>query len=297
MTPPNDATNPARSIQTLNDPEPQSAGVGRRGFLGGAAAASGFALAVQPVSAQTIATSAEGLNVGWIKVSSSDGEASAYRAHPAGRVAVPVVLVLSEIFGVHEHIADVCRRLAKEGYYAIAVEHFARAGDVRAAPDIGGVTQIVAKVSDAQVMADLDAALAFATKEGAQADRLAITGYCWGGRIVWLYAARAPKLKAGAAWYGRVTGPKDEARPLQPVDMAEKIKAPILGLYGGKDQGIAVADVQGLVDAVNKAGGKAELVVFPDAPHAFHADYRPSYREAEAKAGWAKMLAWFKTYV
>ena len=283
------------TLRTLNEPEPAAnPTLARRGFLGGALAAGGFAISVQPVTAQTIATPADGLVAGMVEVPVGDARIAAYRAHPEGRASAPVVLVVSEIFGVHEHIKDVCRRLAKEGYYAVATEFFTRHGDVAKAPDVQSVMKIVAEASDAQVMKDLDATLAFAKSEGALTDRLAITGFCWGGRIVWLYAAHNPALKAGVAWYGRVTGPKDDKRPAHPLDLADKIKTPILGLYGVKDSGIPIADVEMLVEDVNKAGGKAELVAFPEAGHAFHADYRPSYREKEAKEGWAKMLAWFK---
>ena len=283
------------SLRTLTDPEPDAnPTLARRGFLGGALSVGGFALAVQPVTAQTIATAATGLVAGMVEVPFGEARLSAYRAHPEGRASAPVVLVVSEIFGVHEHIKDVCRRLAAQGYYAIATEFFTRHGDVAAAPNVQAVMKIVAEAPDAQVMKDLDATLAFARSEGALADRLAITGFCWGGRIVWLYAAHNPALKAGVAWYGRVTGPKDDKRPAHPLDLADKIRSPILGLYGGKDSGIPVEDVEMLVEDVNKAGGKAELVVFPEAGHAFHADYRPSYREADAKAGWAKMLDWFR---
>ncbi len=283
------------SILVLNEPEPASGPtLARRGFLGGVAAAGGFALAVQPVTAQTIVTPTDGLRAGEIEVPVGDARIKAYRAHPQGKASSPVVLVASEIFGVHEHIKDLCRRLARQGYYAIATEFFTRHGDVGAAPDVQAVMKVVAQAPDAQVMRDLDASLAFAKSEGALAERVAITGYCWGGRIVWLYAAHNPALKAGVAWYGRVTGPKDDKRPAHPLDLAEKIKAPILGLYGVKDSGIPIADVEMLVEDVNKAGGKAELLAFPEAGHAFNADYRPSYREKEAKEGWARMLAWFK---
>lgn len=283
------------TIRTLAEPEPAAnPTLGRRGFLGGALAAGGFALAVQPVSAETIATPADGLVAGMVEIASGEARIPAYRAHPEGRASSPVVLVISEIFGVHEHIKDVCRRLAKQGYYAVATEFFTRHGDVATAPDIQAVMKIVAEAPDAQVMKDLDATVAFAKAEGALTDRLAITGFCWGGRIVWLYAAHNPALKAGVAWYGRVTGPKDAKRPAHPLDLADKIKTPILGLYGAKDSGIPVADVEMLVEDVNKAGGKAELVAYPEAGHAFHADYRPSYREKDAKDGWARLLAWLK---
>jgi carboxymethylenebutenolidase len=283
------------SLRTLTEPEPlANPTIGRRGFLGGAAAATGFALAVQPVTAATIVTPADGLAAGRVEIASGDARIPAYRAYPEGKPAAPVVLVVSEIFGVHAHIEDLCRRLARAGYYAVATEFFTRHGDVRAAPDIQGVMKIVAEAPDAQVMKDLDATVAFAKSEGALVDRLAITGFCWGGRVVWLYAVHNPALKAGVAWYGRVLGPKDDKRPVHPMDVAAKIKTPILGLYGAKDTGIMADDVTMLVEDVNKAGGKSEVVVYPDAGHAFNADYRPSYVEKDAKDGWARMLAWFK---
>jgi carboxymethylenebutenolidase len=283
------------SLRTLNEPEPAAnPTIGRRGFLGGVAAASGFALATQPVTAQTIVTPADGLVAGMVEI--GEERIAGYRAYPQGKASSPVVLVVSEIFGVHEHIKDLCRRLAKQGYYAIATQFFTRYGDVAAQPDIQAVMKIVAQAPDAQVMKDLDDSVALAKSEGALTDRLAITGFCWGGRIVWLYSAHNPALRCGVAWYGRVSGATDEKHPANPLDLAETIRAPILGLYGAKDTGIPIDDVEMLVAAVNKAGGKAELVAFPEAGHAFNADYRPSYRPKEAKEGWAKMLDWFKAY-
>lgn len=283
------------SLRTLNEPEPAAnPTIARRGFLGGAAAATGFALAVQPVTAATIVTPADGLTAGRVEIPVGGEKISAYRAFPAGKPAAPVVLVVSEIFGVHAHIEDLCRRLAKAGYYALATEFFTRHGDVRGAPDMQGVMKIVAEAPDAQVMKDLDASVAFAKSEGGLVDRLAITGFCWGGRIVWLYAVHNPALKAGVAWYGRVLGPKDDKRPAHPMDLVDKIKTPVLGLYGAKDTGIMADDVKMMVEDINKAGGKSEVVVYPDAGHAFNADYRPSYVEKDARDGWARMLAWFK---
>ncbi|KJV08612.1 carboxymethylenebutenolidase [Elstera litoralis] len=268
--------------------------VSRRGFVVMSSLAAGFALAVQPVQAQTqISTDTNGLEAGEVSIPTGSGPIPAYRAQPQGGKNLPLVLVVQEIFGVHEHIKDVCRRFAKLGYCAIAVEHFARQGNVANAT-MEQIRPIVAAVPDAQVMSDLDAAVAFAKASGSvDTSKLAITGFCWGGRVTWLYAAHNPGVKAGIAWYGRVVGDKTPLQPAHPIDVADKIKAPVLGLYGGADQGIPVASLDQLKAALG-AGTKSEFVVYPDAPHAFHADYRPSYREAAAKDGWTKLLAWLK---
>jgi carboxymethylenebutenolidase len=206
------------------------------------------------------------------------------------------VLVVQEIFGVHEHIKDLCRRLAKLGYLAIAPELYARQGDVSKIADIKEViSKVVSKVPDAQVLSDLDATVAWAEKSGrGNGSKLAITGFCWGGRIVWLYSAHSSQLKAGAAWYGRLVGPKDELHPQQPVDMAGSLKAPVLGLYGGADQGIPLESVEQMRSALKKANQPSEIVVYPDTPHGFNADYRPSYRKDKAEEAWKRMLEWFK---
>jgi carboxymethylenebutenolidase len=264
--------------------------------------AAGFALAVQPVSAQTITTDTNGLTAGEVKVPAKDGEVPAYRAMPDKGGPFPTVLVVQEIFGVHEHIKDICRRLAKLGYFAIAPELYARQGDVSGLTNFQDILKIVSKVPDAQVMSDLDAALAYAKGTGkADTAKLGITGFCWGGRIVWLYAAHNPDLKAGVAWYGRLKrAPNDtnvELQPSYPIDLAAKIKAPVLGLYGGADQGIPVATVEQMREALKAAGNTmAEIVVYPDTPHAFYADYRPSYRKEQADDGWKRLQAWFKKY-
>ncbi len=267
----------------------------RRGFMVTTLGA-GFALAMQPTLAQTaIKTDAEGLIAGEIRVAVADGEMVAYRAAPAAAKNAPVVLVVSEIFGVHEHIADVCRRLAKKGYLAIAPELFARYGDPRkiaGIPDI--ISTVIARTPDAGVMADLDACVAWAGKNGGDVARLAITGFCWGGRITWLYAAHNPRLKAGVAWYGRLDGEVNERTPKYPLDLATQIKAPVLGLYGGEDQGIPLDDVASMQAELKKAGNDSELHIYPDAPHAFHADYRPSYRKDAAEDGWKRMLEWLR---
>jgi carboxymethylenebutenolidase len=259
--------------------------------------AAGFAMAVQPVSADTITTDTEGLTAGEVKIPVSDGEIPAYRAMPAKGGSFPTVLVVQEIFGVHEHIKDVCRRFAKLGYFAIAPEMYARQGDVSKLKTIPEIIPIVTKVPDKQVMSDLDAAVAYAKATGkADTSKLAITGFCWGGRIVWLYSAHNPNLKAGVAWYGGlVKNPRyTDLQPIQPVEVAAKLNAPVLGLYGGADDGIPVATVEQMREALKKADKPSEIIVYPNTPHGFHADYRPTYREEQAKDGWKKLLAWFK---
>lgn len=270
----------------------------RRSFLVTSLGA-GFALAVQPVMAQTaIKTDDAGLLAGEIKVPVRDGEMAAYRAQPSGSHKAPVVLVVSEIFGVHEYIKDICRRLAKQGYCAIAPELFARQGDPRQYSSIPEIqANITNKTPDAQVMSDLDATVAWAAAQGADTNRLAITGFCWGGRIAWLYSAHNPQLKVGVAWYGRLVGTSSELTPRHPGDLVGEMKAPVLGLYGGLDTGIPLASIESMRAALKTGSAAARLSqihVYDNAPHAFHADYRPSYRKAEAEDGWQRMLAWFK---
>lgn len=262
-------------------------------------AATGFALAVQPVQAQSvITTDTTGLETGMTTVNVQGDSLPIYFAKPAGGKNLPTVLVIQEIFGVHEYIADVCRRLAHSGYLAIAPELYFRHGDPRKLESVSEILQtIVAKVPDAQVMTDLDATAAWAADNGGDAARLAITGFCWGGRITWLYAAHNPALKAGVAWYGRIEGLPSDNHPKHPIDVAADLHAPVLGLYGGQDQGIPVADVEFMRDELERAGKTVEIVIYPDAPHAFHADYRPSYRAEEAADGWTRLLAWFETHV
>lgn len=259
--------------------------------------ATGFAVAVQPVAAQTvITTDASGLDAGEIKIKTRDGEIPGYRAMPTSGGPFPVILVVQEIFGVHEHIKDLCRRLAKLGYFAISAELYARQGDVSKLSAIDEIIKtVVSKVPDAQVMSDLDAAVAFAKATGkADVTRLAITGFCWGGRITWLYSAHNPAVKAGIAWYGRLVGNVTDNTPKHPVDIAADIKAPVLGLYGGADQGIPLDTVEKMRSACKAAGKTCDIVVYPDTPHAFNADYRPSYRPEQAKEAWGRMLAWLK---
>ena len=260
--------------------------------------ATGFALAIQPVAAETtITTDSDGLTVGEVQITTADRAIPAYRAMPSSGGPFPIVLVVQEIFGVHEHIKDVCRRFAKAGYLAIAPEMFVRQGDVSKLKSIDEIRPIVATVPDAQVMADLDAAVAYATSSGhGDGDKLAITGFCWGGRITWLYAAHNPKLRAGVAWYGRLAGDPTPQTPRHPVDIAAELKAPVLGLYGGADQGIPLETVEAMRAACAKAGTTCEIKVFEGAPHAFHADYRPSYRAEPAQEGWKRTLAWFKQH-
>ena len=266
----------------------------RRQFVA-AKLAAGFALAVQPVSAQTITTDSEGLTAGEIKMPVVDGEIPAYRARPAKGNKFPVVLVVQEIFGVHEHIKDVCRRFAKIGYLAIAPEMYARQGDVSGLTNFQEILKIVAKVPDSQVMSDLDFAVTWAGKNHGNISKLGITGFCWGGRVVWLYAAHNQKLKAGAAWYGRLAGEPSENSPKHPVDLAAAINAPILGLYAGKDQGIPFDTVEKMRAALTAAGKKkSRIAVYPAAEHGFHADYRPSYNKTDAADAWVKLLAHFK---
>ncbi|MCC6470470.1 MAG: dienelactone hydrolase family protein [Alphaproteobacteria bacterium] len=268
----------------------------RRGFVVTSLSA-GFAAAAMPVCAQTvITTDTKGLVAGEVKIPVPDGSIPGYRARPADNKKHAVVLVVQEIFGVHEHIKDVCRRFAKAGYYAIAPELYSRQGDPSKISDIPTLlSQIVSKVPDKQVMSDLDAAAAVAAKSGhADTSKLAVTGFCWGGRIVWLYAAHNPKLKAGVAWYGPIARPATDLQPKNPIDLAADIKAPVLGLYGGADQGIPNDTVEKMQAALKAAKKPSEIIVYPDTPHGFHADYRPSYRKDKAEDGWAKALAWFK---
>lgn len=258
--------------------------------------AAGFAASAMPVSAQTmITTDTKGLTAGEVKVKVGDGEIPAYRAMPEGGKNLPVVLVVQEIFGVHEHIKDVCRRFAKAGYLAIAPELYARQGDASKITEIPKlISEIVSKVPDAQVMSDLDAALAWAGQNGGDVNRAAVTGFCWGGRITWLYAAHNPKLKAGGAWYGGLIRPANAMNPKHPIDVAATLTVPVLGLYGGADTGIPNDTVEKMQAALKAANSKSEIILYPDMPHGFHADYRPTYRKEAAEDGWKKLLAWFK---
>ena len=260
--------------------------------------AAGFALAVRPVSAETITTDAKGLEAGEVKIPVKDGEMPAYRAMPDSGGPFPVVLVVEEIFGVHEHIKDVCRRFAKLGYLAVAPELFAREGDVSKITDFKEiVSKVVSKVPDTQVMSDLDATAVWAKKGGkGDTSKLGITGFCWGGRIVWLYAAHSKDLKAGVAWYGRLVGQTNDLQPKNPIDVAASVNCPVLGLYGGADKGISAESIEQMKKALKEAGKTYDFVVYPDAQHGFHADYRPSYNKEAAEDGWKRLLEWFKKY-
>ena len=259
----------------------------------------GYAAAALPIMAQTaIKTPADGLTAGEVMIDVNGFKMPAYRAAPAGKTGLPVVLVLSEIFGVHEHIADVARRFAQAGYLAIAPELFVRQGDAQSYGEMAKlISEVVAKVPDAQVMGDLDATVKWAAANGGDTSKLGVTGFCWGGRHVWLYAAHNPAVKAGVAWYGRLVGQASELNPKHPVDIAAQLNGPVLGLYGGADTGIPLDTVDKMKAALatgNAAAKASTFVVYPEAPHAFHADYRPSYRKEAAEDGWKRATAWFK---
>lgn len=264
---------------------------------------SGFALAVAPIAATTLATDAQGLEAGAVAITTAQGVIPAYRAAPRKpKGKAPVLLVVHEIFGVHEHIKDVCRRLAKLGYFVVAPDLFARQGDATQIADIKELQQkIVSKTPDAQVAADLDATVAWASQQpNSDVGRLAITGFCWGGRITWLYAAHQRMLKAGVAWYGKLSGDRDALRPKFPLDLVGELKAPVLGLYGGKDQGISLDSVeemkQSLRASSNTVAMSCEFHVYPEAGHAFAADYRPSYRKGDAEDGFRRLQTWLKQH-
>ena len=259
----------------------------------------GYAAAAMPIMAQTaIKTSAEGLKAGETTFEVNGFKVPAYYAAPAGKTNLPVILVIQEILGVHEYIADTVRRFAKAGYLAIAPELFARQGDPSQYGEIAKLmAEIVSKVSDAQVMGDLDGAVMWAGANGGNTAKVGITGFCWGGRITWLYAAHSPNIKAGVAWYGRLVGSSTDLTPKHPVDLAPILNGPVLGLYGGQDSGIPLDTVDKMKAALavgSTAAKASQFVVYPDAPHAFHADYRPSYRKEAAEDGWKRALAWFK---
>ena len=260
--------------------------------------AAGFAAAVRPIAAQTVIhTDSQGLFAGEVRIPVSGGQMPAYRAMPDKGTNFPVVLVVQEIFGVHEHIRDICRRLAKLGYLAVAPELFARQGDVSKMTNVQEIIKnVVAKVPDEQVMSDLDATAAWASANNGNGAKLGITGFCWGGRIVWLYAAHNRKLKAAVAWYGRLTGDLDALHPRQPLYLVKSLKVPVLGLYGADDQNIPLEIVKMMQDDLKAARSPSEIVIYPAAPHGFNADYRPSYRPAAAQDAWKRMQEWFKKH-
>jgi carboxymethylenebutenolidase len=270
-------------------------GLDRRVFLK-AAIGTGFAAAVLPVQAQTVVkTDTAGLSAGEHILVVNGQDLPVYRAQPEGKANPPVVLVISEIFGVHEHIKDVARRFAKAGYLAIAPDLFARAGDASKVANIADLMKdIVGKTPDAQVMSDLDTVVTWARQRGGDTDKLGITGFCWGGRITWLYAAHNPKVKAGVAWYGRLVGEPSANFPRHPVDLAANLKTPVLGLYGAKDTGIPLDTVERMKQALAQGNSKSAFVVYPNSGHAFHADYRPSFNAADAADGWQRALDWMR---
>ncbi|WP_449417539.1 dienelactone hydrolase family protein [Phormidium nigroviride] len=270
----------------------------RRKFITITTLAAGFALAAHPISATVITTDATGLIAGEVKIPVEDGSIPAYRAMPATGSNFPVVLVVQEIFGVHAHIQDICRRFAKLGYLAIAPEMFARQGDVSKMSDIPEIiSKVVSKVPDTQVMSDLDATVAWAEKSSkGDINKLGITGFCWGGRIVWLYSAYNPKVKAGVAWYGRLISQPTPLTPKHPIDIAASLKVPVLGLYGGKDDNIPNDTVEKMREVLKTGSSGSEIVLYPDTPHGFNADYRPTYRQKEAQDAWKRLQAWFKQH-
>ena len=271
----------------------------RRTFIK-AALGTGFAASVLPVSAQTIHTDSEGLKAGEVSIPSGDVSVPAYRAKPQGKSHLPVIVVIHEIFGVHEHIADICRRFAKLGYLAIAPNLFVREGDPMKVSSIQQISkQIASKVPDQQVLGDLDATFAWAGQHGGDLDRAGVAGYCWGGRFVWLYAEHNPRLKAAVAWYGRVAGPHTAMSPANPIDHVADLQVPVLGMYGAQDQGIPQGTLEQMKQAIAngpQAARGSQFVVYDDAGHAFFADYRPSYRKADAEDSWRRALSWFKEH-
>lgn len=278
-------------------------GMSRRQFLArmsaAGAALAGFAIAANPVAGEVITTSTEGLKVNQGKVPSGDFQVPIYEARPAGAGKYPVVLVIPEIFGMHQHIKDITHRFAKEGFLSITFEPYAREGGVLNLPDIAAVRKVVNSIPDARVMGDLDALVAYVEKHpAARADRIGVTGFCRGGLYTLLFAAHSREVKAAVSWYGQIKPAKAPGiRTEGPLDLAARISAPLLGLYGGEDLGIPVADVREMEAALKAAGRTAEFVIYPGAPHAFYADYRPSYRVEAAKDAWGRCVTWFNKYL
>lgn len=289
-----------REIDSLS-PKTET-GSSRRGFIQGSVAA-GFAAAVVPTGpllAQVITTDTVGLTAGMVEIPAKDRKIPAYRAMPTGKTRLGTVIVVHEIFAVHEYIKDTCRRFAKLGYMAIAPDFFVRQGDVSHYKNIADIfANVVSRVSDTQVLADVEATLNWAAANGGDAAKMGITGFCWGGRIVWMSSAATQKMKAGVAWYGRLMTTVNDATPTHPHNIADKLQFPVLGLYGGKDDGIpndTVTEMETRLSFGSKASQESKIVVYPDAPHAFHADYRPSYRKDAAEDGFQRAAAWFKQY-
>jgi carboxymethylenebutenolidase len=275
----------------------KAAPVSRRGFMSAsAAAAAGYTLAAGPVNAQVVTTDTAGLSAGEAKVKVADGEMPVYFAKPANLQNPPVVLVAMEIFGLHEYIRDVARRLAKAGALAVAPDYYFRKGDLTKVTDMAQLRPLVNSKPDAELISDLDATVEWAKTQGGDTNRLGILGFCRGGRTVWVYSATQPNVKAGVAFYGSLVDPADLKAiwPKSPTELAPEMKAPVLGLYGEADQGIPVAQVEAIKAALQAAGKKAEFKIYPGAPHGFHADYRPSYRKDAADDAWDQSLAWFK---
>ena len=275
----------------------------REFFVTSIFAAGTFALAVQPIAAQTkITTDDKGLITGEVKMPVADGEIPAYRAMPDKKgKKFPVVMVVHEIFGVHEWIQDVCRRFAKLGYMAVAPALYARQGEIKDLKDPREINRtIYSKIPDTQSMSDLDSTVAWAAKNSGETKKLSITGFCWGGRIVWLYAAHNPKVKAGAAWYGRLmptpNSPVNALQPTTPIDHIKELKVPVIGFYGGLDTGIPLDHVIRMKEELKKVKSKSDIVIYPNAKHGFHADYREQYNKQASEDAWAKLLAWFKKY-
>jgi carboxymethylenebutenolidase len=258
----------------------------------------GFAQSAGTPAGTVIHTDEVDLVTGYTTIATQGDHMPAYLARPAGQDAhLPIILVIQEIFGVHEHIRDLCRRLAKQGYLALAPELYFRQGNPDKFQDIPTLSkQLVAKVPDSQVLSDLDHCAHWAASHGGDSRRLGITGFCWGGRITWLYAAHNPQVKAAVAWYGKLVGEKTLLIPRYPIDVAAALAAPVLGLYGALDTSISLESVDTMRQAVNSAKSESEIIVYPDAGHAFNADYRPSYHAASAIDGWQRMLAWFDKY-
>lgn len=278
----------------MSPPEPR---LTRRGLLISGAAVAGYSLAAGPLRADPIRTEPAGLVTGMVELPVADRTIPAYRARPEGPGPFPVVLVVHEIFGLHEYIRDVCRRLARAGYLAVAPDLYVRQGDPAALGSADAILErIVLRVPDAQVMADLDAAARFAVSEHGDPARIFATGFCWGGRIVWLYAAHSRELVAAAAWYGRLEGASRPETPEHPMDLADRPLRPVLGLYGTEDAGIPVESVFKMRKQLAQAQSSSEILLFPGAPHGFHADYRESYRPMAAEEAWRRMLAWFRQH-